>query len=87
MKDHSRSVVINRAELKSLEIDHVTVTGLRAADVTPSDSLHLPDGQFHDRSRPLMEDMMSRESRMAAGVLPVVEPNARVGLIRAARRM
>jgi hypothetical protein len=37
-------VVIDCAKLKSLEIQDLTVTRLRAAEVTVSDSLNLPGG-------------------------------------------
>jgi hypothetical protein len=38
-----RRIVIDSAKLKSLEIQDLTVTRLRAADVTVSGSLNLPE--------------------------------------------
>ncbi len=51
-----RRLSVENAKFKSLEIDDLTVTRLRAAEVTVSHSLDLPGGDA-DRKRP------SRDSR------------------------
>jgi hypothetical protein len=41
-----RRLVVDGAKFKSLEIQDLTVTRLHAAEVTVSDSLKLPEGNF-----------------------------------------
>ena len=87
-----RRLAVANAKLKSLEIEDLTVKRRHAAEVTVSDSLKLP-GYNADRAtsarpaqhRPessfgiLMEEIMSRESRMLAGILLVVIPTVMYG--------
>ena len=87
-----RRVVVDSAKFKSLEIEELTVTRLRAAEVTVSDSLKLPEsvdrreldherGQVGLKSfrKNLLEEIMSRESRMLGGILLVVLPTVMYG--------